>query len=223
MATTRGPSHATRTPRAASRLRAPRPARLPARLRVVGLLAAGLLSVLAWAPPASAHGHQVLLKVTAAPAASGTPGTVKVTAVATFLDGDKAGGVALKATATGPGEPVTARLKASGSRGTYTATLRLAPGRWKITVTASGEHAGRGTATLTVAPPATTTTTTTTLPPATTAPPATSLAAQQAAARGASGGGSGPVVAGVLAAVVVLAVGVAVLLMRRRKRPGAPA
>jgi hypothetical protein len=175
--------------------------------------------VLLAATPASAHGEQVLLKVTAASASAGVP--AKVTAVATFLDGDKAGGVPLTAAATGPGKRVSARLKASGPRGTYTANLRLAPGRWKITVTAGGEHTGRGSTTLTVAAPPTTTVTTTTTPPTTTtAPPDTSLAAQPAAANTTSTGGRGPVLAIVLvAAIVLLAVGILLTVQRRRNQP----
>jgi hypothetical protein len=213
-----------RLPASAGRQRRPTrgPTRAPIARRLAALLATAivaLVSPVGLALPVAAHGHEVLLKVTTAAPAAGS--STKVTAVATFADGDKAGGVALKATATGPGKPVTARLKATGARGTYTASLRLAPGRWKVTVSASGEHSGRGTATVTVpAPPTTTTVTTTTVAPATTAAAPTSLAAQPAAASTPSNG-RGLLLAGVV--VVLLALGGVLFVARRRGHPGTPA
>jgi hypothetical protein len=190
-------------------------------LAMIALLAAGVLSLAGPVTPASAHGRDVRIKVTAA---SPEPGAATVTAVATFLDGDKAGGVALTAVATGAGKRTTARLKASGTRGTYTGSLRLAPGRWNVTVTAGGDHAGRGTATLTVPAAPTTVAPTTTAPPTTAAPsatsaPDTSLAAQPAAA---SSSGGGLTLGIILVAVVLLGGGLALALARRR-RPGARA
>jgi hypothetical protein len=200
----------------------PAGARLGA-LAVLALLVSGILNLAGPAAPASAHGREVLVKVTAPTPEPGSP--AKVTAVATFLDGDKAAGVALTAVATGPGKRATVRLKASGRPGTYTGSLRLAPGRWKLTVTAGGDHAGRGSATLTVpAPPTTaaptTTITATTSAPAATSAPATSLDAQPAAAS-APPGGNGLTVAAVVIAVAVLAGGLALLVTRQRRRhPG---
>jgi hypothetical protein len=188
-------------------------------LAMIALLAAGVLSLAGPAAPASAHGRDVRIKVTAATPAPGA--AAAVTAVATFLDGDKAGGVALTAVATGAGKRTTARLKASGTRGTYRGSLRLAPGRWNVTVTAGGDHAGRGTATLTVPAAPTTVAPTTTVPPTTAAPtatsaPDTSLAAQPAAA---TTSGGGLTLGIVLVAVVLLGGGLALALVRRR-RPG---
>jgi hypothetical protein len=184
------------------------------------MLAAGILSATGWAAPAEAHGREVLVKVTAATPEAGQPTTV--TAVATFLDGDKAGGVPLTARATGPGRAVTARLAAAGRRGTYTAELKLPPGTWTVTVTAGGEHSGRGTAGVTVpAPPATTAAPATTLAPPSTAAPATSVAARPASAGADAGGGGGPplILTVVIVAVAALVTGLWAST-RRLRRPG---
>jgi hypothetical protein len=207
----------------------PRAAWPSARPRLPALLAAGILALVAlagMAAPASAHSREVLIKLTTATPEAGAPATV--TALATYPDGHKAGGVALTAVATAGGKRVSARLAASGPRGTYTGRLRFAPGRWRLTVTAGDDHSGRAIATLTVpAPPtttiaATTTTPTTTAPPVTTAP-ATSLAAESAAASGPPTAGRGLAIGGALAALVAVAGALAVLAARRRRRPGPPA
>jgi hypothetical protein len=151
-------------------------------LLAVAVLAGGLL--LAGARPAEAHGDQVLIKAAAARVPA-RPNAVRVTATATYLDGDRAGGLALRAVASDAGRHVAFPLRAAGGRGSYAATAVLGPGAWTIKVAPSGKVKGQATVRITVPKPAAPTagpTTTTAGPTTTTAAPTTEPAATPATA-----------------------------------------
>jgi hypothetical protein len=134
-----------------------------------------------------------------------------VVAVATFLDGDRAAGLTVRAVATSGGRRVAFALRPAGQRGVYAGSSALRPGPWTIRVIASGKAKGQTTTRITVPrPPAapttvataapTTTAAETTLPPETTEPAVeeatttsepddSALAAAPAGASGGDGGG----------------------------------
>jgi len=201
-------------------------------LLAVAVLAGGLL--LAGARPAAAHGDQVLIKAAAA-LVPARPNAVRVTAAATYLDGDRAGGLTLRAVATDGGRSVAFPLRQAGRRGNYAATAVVGPGAWTIKVTASGKASGQATVRITVPKPAPATTapTTTTTAPTTTAAPTTEPDATPATAGGdpvvtfaaepaaQPRGGGGPAAAIVAALAIggLAALAAGGFLMLRNRRP----
>jgi hypothetical protein len=182
-----------------------RPARSGPGARVAGLPALATALGLLGAAPAAAHSAKVLIKLRATPPGT-TGGPTQVVAVATYVtDRHKASALVMTVSATQGAKRVATRLKPAG-QGRYTGSLRLGPGRWKLTATATGESEGSGTADVTVAAPTTTA-----------APAMTVMAPVNAAA--ASGGASSTLPAIGLLAAVAAAGAVVFVLLRRRSRP----
>jgi hypothetical protein len=109
------------------------------------------LAVPLWlAAPASAHGPQSLIHVTAAV----DGGETVVTAAVTYLDGDPNVSSAITATARLGAHTVTIPMAKTGEPGVFAGRANLPRGRWAFAVTASGESRGLGRASIDVRPTA---------------------------------------------------------------------
>jgi hypothetical protein len=181
---------------------------------LMAVLTAVLMAVV-MAGPAQAHDTTVLVKVTApAPAGPGAP--VRLSAVTTYPDGHKAGGLAVEAVATQGARKITVALVAGSRRGDWTGSAKLGPGRWSVKVTAAGKSHGTGSATVTVPAPAPATTTTVAPTTTTLAEQAASQALPAAAADGGGRMGTGTLVALGVAALVTTFVAIRTLSRMRK-------
>jgi hypothetical protein len=167
-----------------------------------------------WAGPAAAHDTTVLIKVTAQ-VPTGPGGPVRVSAVTSYPDGHRAGGLTVKAVATQGARRVATTLAAGSRRGDWTGSAKLGPGRWSVKVTAAGNATGSGSATVTVPAPAPSTTTSTTAAPATTTPADEAASGALPLDGPAGGGGMGTAT---MVALGVAALGTAFVAVRTLSR-----
>jgi hypothetical protein len=109
-------------------------------MRLFFAVVLGLAVPLCLAAPASAHGPQSLIHVTAAV----DRGETVVTAAVSYLDGDPNVSSAITATARLGGQTVTIPMAKTSKAGVFAGRANLARGRWAFAVTASGESQGIG-------------------------------------------------------------------------------
>jgi hypothetical protein len=161
---------------------------------------------------ALAHSEKVLVRLDATPGEPGGP--VKIAVAATYPDGHRPSGLTAKVVAKRGSRLVNVRLRPGAKRGTWTGSADLAPGRWALTATITGDSEGTATRAVSIADP----------PPATTLPPPPAPSPTPTAAPGpartpgttSTGLGVNPVLGGLIALLAVGAVaGFAVTRLRR--------